>query len=118
VEAAIIRELEALGAPKGSALVAPDGERRIPFGVTEGMGVYLDGTGLPDHVYAECDINLVIERFAQLLGDRGRMFSYWEGPTETALYHYGPSYQAMADAIAPFVAEYPLLMGCRIVQIA
>jgi len=118
VEAAIIRALEALGAPKGSHLIAPGGTRRIPFGIAEGMGVYLDGTGLPTNVYAECDINVVIERFGELLGDCGAMLSYWEGPTETALFWYGPSYQDMANAIEPFVAEYPLLHGCRIVQIA
>lgn len=117
-EAAIIGALEALGAPKGSHLVAPGGGRRIPFGVVEGMGVYLDGVNLPAHVYAEGDVNAILERFADMLGDRGHMLSYWEGPKETALYYYGPSFEDMADAIAPVLAEYPLLEGCRIVRIA
>jgi hypothetical protein len=36
----------------------------------------------------------------------------------TALDYYGPSFEAMSDAIAPFVKWYPLLRDCRGVQIA
>ena len=53
---AVISCLERLGAPIGSQLrLGAETEtegRRLPFGVTEGMAVYLNGTDLPDEVYA------------------------------------------------------------------
>jgi hypothetical protein len=51
--------LEAAGAPKGSQARLEAGET-VPFGVTEGVAVYLNGTDLPAHVYASSDINDLI----------------------------------------------------------
>ena len=110
-EAACVHVLESLGAPKGSQLIAPNAEpqRYTPFGVNEGMAVYVD---------KKCSVDAVLKQLPNFLRNSGKLISHWAGPKETAFYCYGPSYQAMADAIAPFVAEYPLLQGCRIVQIA
>jgi hypothetical protein len=51
--------LERLGAPKGSQLVVDGGGREIPFGATEGLAAYLNGTDLPDTVYRTSDVNVV-----------------------------------------------------------
>jgi len=49
----VIEQLEAFGAPKGSLLKVHDTEplRKIPFGKSEGIAVYLDGVNLPDEAY-------------------------------------------------------------------
>lgn len=113
---AIVRLFEELGAPKGS-LLKWDGQER-PFGVAEGLALYLNGTDLPAEVYASCHGNEVYEEIENLLGGDGRILSHWQGPTETAVYLYGASYERMKTLIADFVASYPLCQRCRIEQIA
>lgn len=114
----IINRLEQLGAPKGSKLKIEAGDRELPFGVSEGMAVYLNGTDLPDSVYKECDSNFVFSEFDRLLSGDGRVLSYWQGSTETAFYLYGSSFVKMKTKIGEFVASYPLCQKCRIEQIA
>jgi hypothetical protein len=110
--------LERLGAPKGSRLIVPALEQEIPFGSTEGLAIYLNGTDLPDEVYRESDVNHVYTELGRLLGDGGRIHSHWEGPAETALYLYGESFDVMKGAIADFVDTYPLCQRARIVRVA
>jgi len=110
--------LERLGAPKGSSLTVDPGEREHPFGSSEGLALYLNGTDLPAEVYRDSDVNHVWEELGRLLEGIGAMHSYWEGPAETALYAYGSSYESMRDAIAAFVQSYPLCERARVVQIA
>jgi len=118
VAADIIQALEKFGAPKGSKLHFEGTDRKVDFGRLEGMAVYLNGTALPAKVYRECDSNFVYAEFGRLLGDLGRVLSYWQGPTETALYMYGASFEEMKAGITGFTATYPLCQRCRIVQVA
>lgn len=104
------------GVPKGSRLLG-DGLDQ-PVGEQEGLAIYLNGRELSDQVYADCDVNYVIEQMNALMGEAGFMYSYWQGPEDTALYFYGKSFQEMKQAVAGFVAEYPLCQKCRIEQIA
>lgn len=114
----IKRALEELGAPKGSKLsVQPQGEE-LPIGVNEGLAVYLNGTDLPDEVYAECDVDFIHSEFERLLGADGKVHSFWEGPSETALYVYGPSFETMKSRIAGFLDSYPLCQKARVEKIA
>ena len=76
--------LEELGAPKGSKLILDESSEELPFGSNEGLAVYLNGTDLPDEVYAECDFNFVYSEFNRLLESAGKVHSHWQGPTETA----------------------------------
>jgi len=112
----VIAELNRLGAPKGSKLHV-DG-KTIPFGVHEGLALFLNGMDLPDEVYRDSDINHVIEECERLMRGGGRMLSYWEGSRDTALYFYGPSFAKMKAAIEPFLASYALCQKHRIEQIA
>jgi hypothetical protein len=114
---AVAEELNKLGAPKGSKLILSNG-RQIPFGVHDGLALFLNGMDLPDEVYANSDINHVIDECERLMAGGGRMLSYWEGSRDTALYFYGASFEQMKAAIAPFVASYPLCQKSRIEQIA
>ncbi|HYO79411.1 MAG TPA: hypothetical protein VE010_23295 [Thermoanaerobaculia bacterium] len=117
-ERVLINALESLGAPRGSRLIVVGTGREIPFGVTEGLAVYLNGTDLPDEIYRECDSNHVYSEFNRLVGGEGRVLSWWEGPTETALYLYGGSFVSMRARIDEFIRTYPLCHRCRIEQIA
>jgi len=111
----IIDFLEWLGAPKGSVAKLTDDV--VAFGKTEGVAIYLNGTDLPSHVYAEADVNQLIRMLGYQLGRKGRMQSFWEGPRETALYFYGGSAQTIRDLIAPVLAEHPLAQECRVVDL-
>jgi hypothetical protein len=114
---AVASQLEAAGAPKGSSLVQADGTER-PIGRCEGLAVYLNGTDLGTEVYQNCDVNFVYSEFDRLLEGQGAVHSHWHGPTETALYMYGESYEAMRAALADFMASYPLCARARVVQVA
>jgi hypothetical protein len=114
----IIAELERCGAPKGSLLRGAGIGADRPFGVTEGLAVYLNGTDLPDATYRDSDVNFVFSEFNRLLQGQGKIHSYWQGPTETALYMYGTSFEGMRAALAPFLDSYPLCERARVVQVA
>jgi hypothetical protein len=109
--------VERLGAPKGSKLRVSRDDIR-PIGVAEGLAIYLNGTALPDEVYASCDSNFVYDEIDRLVAGEGRIANTWQGPSETALYLYGSSFDELNRRIADFVATYPLCQNCRIVQIA
>ena len=88
------------------------------MGTLEGLAYYSNGADLPDEIYQTCDINYVIEQMEQAMEGIGRMYSYWEGSTDTALYFYGTSFAEMKEKIEPFIASYPLCQKSRIEQIA
>jgi len=52
----VIDALERLGAPAGST-ARLDGGDPVAFGDLQGVGLYLNGTDLPDEVYATSDVN-------------------------------------------------------------
>jgi hypothetical protein len=117
-ERLVIRTLEELGAPKGSKLHVEYEDRKVSFGIAEGLAVYLNGTELADEVYKECDSNFVYSELDRLLQGEGRVLSYWQGPTETAFYTYGRSVETMRSRLTNFLVTYPLCQKCRVVQIA
>jgi hypothetical protein len=109
----LVDKLEELGAPKGSKLIVADSDVEHSLGKTEGIAVYLNGTDLPDEVYTACDLDFVHSEFNRLLGPEGRVLSSWQGPKETALYMYGPSFAAMKSRLDDFLTSYPLCQACR-----
>lgn len=117
-ERLVIDTLESLGAPKGSKLEIGGEERVIPFGVSEGLAVYLNGTELPAETYQHHSLEAVEDEFERLLDGQGRVFSHWKGPGETAVYIYGPSFAEMSKRLDPFLRSNPLCDRCRIEQIA
>jgi len=113
----VIELLEQLGAPKGS-LIQREGEPDVSFGITEGLGLYLNGTDLPDEVYEQCDSNYVFDQIVERIDGHGEVCSWWQGPSETALYLYGASFETLRERIAELVATYPLCQGARVIKIA
>lgn len=116
----IISKLEEFGAPKGSILKIHDTDpsTEIPFGVSEGVGIYLDGVNLPEEVYKTSDVNVVIDELNKRIEGIGEMQSYWQGNTETALYFYGKDQKRMIELMQGFLETYPLCKGARVVQLA
>jgi hypothetical protein len=77
--------------------------------------VHLDGTGLPEHVYKECDLVTIEDRLIEAI-DRGRLgeFDGTEvGPTETTLFMYGPDAERLFAAVEGILRAYPLCQGAR-----
>ncbi len=109
---------EAMLAPKGSYFTLSTDEKRTNFGNHEGLGLYLNGTDLPDEVYSQCDSNHVYEECERLVENIAQVNSHWQGPTETALYMYGTSFQDIKKAIQPLLDSYPLCQKARVEQIA
>lgn len=114
----LVDVLKQLGIPKGSALLRIEPALKIEIGTLEGLAFYTNGTELPEEVYKTCDINYVVEQMELAMQEIGRLYSYWEGNTYTALYFYGNSYTEMKQKIEPFIATYPLCQKSRIEQIA
>ena len=115
--AKIIEVLESRGAPVGSKLKI-EGQDDMPFGKAEGMGIYLNGTDLPDEVYAESDVNDLIEALSEGLDVSGEFRGYWESDLETGLFFYGRSYDDMVAATAGVVESTPLCQLAKVERIA
>lgn len=112
------RLFEAMLAPKGSYMIAGGDGKRIALGRHEGLGLYLNGTALPEEIYEVCDSNHVHDECERRLEGLGMVNSHWQGPTETALYMYGDSFERMHAAILPLLENYPLCRQCRVERIA
>lgn len=114
---AVVGFLDEIGSPRGSTATVIGGGHR-PFGLAEGLAVYLDGTSLPAEVYASHDVNEFFDRLHEAVSGHGSLQAFWEGSSTTAVYVYGPSYADMLASIAPLLAAHPLAAGSRVVQIA
>lgn len=115
----LVQHLEALGAPKGSRLLDPESAAPLrTFGTWEGLALFLNGTDLPDEVYASSDVNELIEEIDTALAGAGEMIGHWDGARETGLYFYGPTFAAMKAVVEDVRARWPLAEKSRIEQIA
>ena len=109
--------IQQLPIPKGSYLQEDDTDEKIELGNMEGLAIYLNGTDLPDSVYESCDINFLIDELNKLLEDIGKLYSYWTGPSETALYFYGTDFNEMHKNITKLLESYPLCDKCRVIKL-
>ena len=92
--------------PKGSKIICE--ETIIQVGQVEGLAIYLNGEDLPNEVYETNDINDLISCLHNAMNEKGIMYSWWEGTTETALYFYGASFNEMNNLIKNIVDTHPL----------
>ncbi|MDQ4080900.1 MAG: hypothetical protein M3125_09095 [Gemmatimonadota bacterium] len=110
--------LESQGAPVGSQLLFRRNgiDEEIPFGVQEGVAVYLDGVSLPKEVYERTNIQEVVQRLAEAVESVGGEWrGSWSGPSETALYQFGPSADVMLDALSPVFDSFAICQNARVV---
>lgn len=116
--AAVISALNKLGVPKGSKLTIEATDEVMQFGELEGLAIYLNGTDLPAEVYQTSDVNHVYSELDRLTKGTGGVYSYWQGPSETAFYLYGTSFEVMKQQISELVEQYPLCQKARVERVA
>jgi hypothetical protein len=102
-------------------LAAVEARRRggepVAFGLMQGVGLYLNGTDLPDEVYATSDVNALVDTVSAAVGDAGHLESWFEGSRETAFYYYGRSAETIGERISAATADQPLAERARIVPL-
>ena len=105
--------LEDAGAPTGSELLH-EGDVLREFGRQQCLAIFLDGTSLPDEVYANLDFDQVVEDIGALAGpDSFRGF--WQGPEETGLFFFGEDAEAMFERVEPTLRALPIGQNARVV---
>lgn len=111
----VVEALEAAGAPQGSELLLASDESVLrEFGTQQCLAVFLDGTSLPDDVYAELDFEAVVEEIGAAAGE-GSYRGFWQGPEETGLFLFGPDAEAMLARVEPVLRRIPIGQNARVV---
>ena len=110
----VVDTLDRAGAPQGSEILGEDGRVLREFGRTQCLAIYLDGTSLPDDVYATLDFEDVVSRLGALAGPES-FRGFWQGPEETGLYFFGPDAEAMFTNVEPLLRELPIGQNARVV---
>ena len=79
--------------------------------------VYLKGSGLPAHVYQECDLGTIGGRLRELIDREGLGLFDGNaiGSTEAILYMYGPDAERLFTGVERTLRDYPLCAGARVV---
>ena len=111
----VMRALEAAGAPQGSELIeTSDGRVSREFGTLQCLAIFLDGTSLPDEVYANLDFEGVIAAIGTAAGD-GSYRGFWQGPEETGMFFFGSDAEAMFARVEPVLRGLPIGQNARVV---
>jgi hypothetical protein len=107
--------LEEAGAPQGSELIhASDARVLREFGKQQCLAIFLDGTSLPDEVYANLDFEAVVGEIGGAAGNNSfRGFS--EGNEETTLFFFGPDAETMFARVEPVLRRLPIGQNARVV---
>jgi hypothetical protein len=107
--------LEQAGAPQGSELIHASDDRVLrEFGKQQCLAIYLDGTSLPDEVYANLDFDAVVSEIGAAAGDDSYR-GFWQGPEETGLFFYGADAEAMFARVEPVLRRLPIGQNARVV---
>ena len=109
----VAEALEAAGAPQGSELISHNRVVR-EFGRLQCLAIYLDGTSLPDEVYAELDFEAVVAALSAAAGDDSYR-GFWQGPEETGMFFFGPDAEAMFVTVEPVLKRLPIGQNARVV---
>jgi hypothetical protein len=111
----VAEALEVAGAPQGSELIQASDDRVLrEFGKLQCLAIYLDGTSLPDEVYANLDFEAVVAAMGAAAGDDSYR-GFWQGPEETALFLFGPDADAMFTRVEPVLRRLPIGQNARVV---
>jgi hypothetical protein len=111
----VAEALEEAGAPQGSELIhAPDQRVLREFGKQQCMAIFLDGTSLPDEVYADLDFDAVIGEIGAAAGDDS-FHGFWQGDEATSLFFFGPDAEAMFARVEPVLRRLPIAQNARVI---
>jgi hypothetical protein len=76
--------------------------------------VYLDGTTLPDEVYANLDFDDLVARLTDAAG-ADSYHGYWQGPEETGLFFFGRDAEVTFSALDALLRQIPIGRNARVV---
>ena len=111
----VVDALEKAGAPQGSELIDMSDSRILrQFGRQQCLAIFLDGTTLPDEVYADLDFDAVVTELGAAAGD-GSSRGFWQGAEETGLFFFGPDAEAMFGRVEPVLRRLPIGQNARVV---
>jgi hypothetical protein len=111
----VVETLEAAGAPEGSEIIDTAEDRVLKaFGTHQCLAVFLDGTSLPDEVYAELDFDAVIEELGASAGE-GSYHGFWQGAEETGLFFFATDAEALFARVEPTLRRLPIGQNARVV---
>ena len=107
--------LEQAGAPQGSELIAAADDRILrQFGTLQCLAIFLDGTSLPDEVYADLDFDAVVSEIGAAAGEDS-FRGFWQGPEETGVFFFGRDAEAMFTRVEPVLRRLPIGQNARVV---
>lgn len=109
----VANTLEAAGAPQGSEIRHEANVVRA-FGRQQCLAIYLDGTSLPDEVYANLDFDQVVADIGNAAGPDS-FHGCWQGPEETGLYFFGSNAEDMFTRVEPLLRTLPIGQNARVV---
>ena len=111
----VAHALEKAGAPQGSELIhAPDGRVLREFGKHQCLAIFLDGTSLPDEVYAGLDFEGVVSELGAAAGENSYR-GFWQGAQETGLFFFGPDADGMFARVEPVLRRLAIGQNARVV---
>ena len=111
----VVDALEKAGAGQGSELVDGSDSRILrQFGTQQCLAIFLDGTTLPEQVYADLDFDTVVTELGAAAGE-GSSRGFWQGPEETGLFFFGPDAEAMFGRVEPVLRRLPIGQNARVV---
>jgi hypothetical protein len=107
--------LKKSGAPQGSELIHATDDRVLrQFGTNQCLAIYLDGTSLPDDVYAELDFDAVVSEIGAAAGPDS-YHGCWQGPEETGIFFFGSDADDMFARVEPVLRRLPIGQNARVV---
>jgi hypothetical protein len=109
----VVDTLEAAGAPQGSEIRHEDTIVR-KFGRQQCLAIYLDGTSLPDEVYANLDFDQVVTEIGTAAGPDS-YHGCWQGAEESGLYFFGNDAEEMFTRVEPVLRTLPIGQNARVV---
>ncbi|MCA9314900.1 MAG: hypothetical protein H6806_11975 [Planctomycetes bacterium] len=79
--------------------------------------VHLDGTGLPDEIYEQCDVATIEDLLLDALTREGtgELDGNEFGPSEVILFMYGKDAEQLFATVEPVLRSYALCKGARVV---
>ena len=92
-------------------------KRPAPEPPQQAVLVYLDGTGLPEHVYEECGLATIEDMLIEVIDreELGEFDGNEVGPDTVTLFMYGPDAERLFGGIEATLREYPLCQRARVV---
>ena len=111
----VAQALEEAGAPQGSELIQASDEKVLrEFGKQQCLAILLDGTSLPDEVYADLDFDAVIGELGAAAGDDS-FHGFAQGADETSLFFFGPDAESMFARVEPILRRLPIGQNARVI---